>query len=344
MRIRNLTLALGAFALTCASFAAGAANQAMPFTVSTGFYGNQWNVYAECSAGFTIGDASNTAEGDAYDGGFRMSVNGTVFQTPSNIVDLTGTVVTSPIVVMSGLNARVQYKFMTGSQVVRVLATFDNPTAGSITVPIQMDTNYGSDGSTQVQATSSGDLIVGSSDTWFVTSEGTPSTDPVMTTAWGSAGAALAASSVTPSTFDCAGTQGVSVVHSLTIPAGQSRALMYFGGLGGITAADNAIPSAVANAPLFNALSGMPNEWLSDLDGTTISRVVNWASGPSGPTTTCASEGYTGTKLTWCQNICEKGYTGATLDTWIHRWVNRYRDLPYCGQEGGGEEGPPQET
>ncbi|HSD17265.1 MAG TPA: hypothetical protein VLC71_08425 [Thermomonas sp.] len=56
---------------------------------------------------------------------------------------------------------------------------------------------------------------------------------------------------------------------------------------------------------------------------------------------TCASEGYTGTKLTWCQNICEKGYTGATLNTWIHRWINRYRDLPYCAQEGGGEEEPP---
>ena len=33
-----------------------------------------------------------------------------------------------------------------------------------------------------------------------------------------------------------------------------------------------------------------------------------------GVATTCASEGYTGTKLLWCQNICEKGYTGATLD------------------------------
>ena len=56
------------------------------------------------------------------------------------------------------------------------------------------------------------------------------------------------------------------------------------------------------------------------------------------PATTCASEGYTGTKLTWCKNICENGLTGQTLDTWIHRWINRYRDLPYCAQEGGGEE------
>ena len=64
----------------------------------------------------------------------------------------------------------------------------------------------------------------------------------------------------------------------------------------------------------------------------------------SGPVTTCASEGYTGTKLTWCKNICEKGLTGAALDTWIHRWVSRYRDLPYCAVEGGGEEEPtPQE-
>ena len=51
------------------------------------------------------------------------------------------------------------------------------------------------------------------------------------------------------------------------------------------------------------------------------------------PSTTCASEGYTGTKLTWCQNICEKGYTGLTLNAWIYRWTNKYRDLPYCMQE-----------
>ena len=32
-------------------------------------------------------------------------------------------------------------------------------------------------------------------------------------------------------------------------------------------------------------------------------------------------------------NVCEKGYTGATLDMWLHRWINRYRDLPYCALE-----------
>ncbi len=54
-------------------------------------------------------------------------------------------------------------------------------------------------------------------------------------------------------------------------------------------------------------------------------------------TTTCASSGYTGTKLLWCQKICESGLTGKALEDWIHRWINRYRDLPTCAAGGGGE-------
>jgi hypothetical protein len=49
--------------------------------------------------------------------------------------------------------------------------------------------------------------------------------------------------------------------------------------------------------------------------------------------TTCASEGYTGTQLTWCQNICEKGYIGSTLKMWLRRWIDRYHTLPYCAAE-----------
>ena len=67
---------------------------------------------------------------------------------------------------------------------------------------------------------------------------------------------------------------------------------------------------------------------------TYYTNTVAWMmSADLGPETTCASEGYTGTKLLWCQNICEKGYTGATLQTWIHRWIRQFRDLPYCAME-----------
>ena len=67
--------------------------------------------------------------------------------------------------------------------------------------------------------------------------------------------------------------------------------------------------------------------------------VLAWSGGSA--STTCASEGYTGLKLDWCRNICEKDYTGTQLKLWIRRWMDRYHDLPYCMRED--EETPPQE-
>ena len=73
-----------------------------------------------------------------------------------------------------------------------------------------------------------------------------------------------------------------------------------------------------------------------------FANLLAWATATTaGPTTTCASEGYTGMKLDWCRNICEKDYTGTQLKTWIRRWMDRYHDLPYCMRED--EETPPQE-
>ena len=55
--------------------------------------------------------------------------------------------------------------------------------------------------------------------------------------------------------------------------------------------------------------------------------------GGEGDFTSCAAEGYTGTKLTWCRNICEIEQTPAVLNTWIHRWINRYHEDPPCSGE-----------
>ncbi|TXH65319.1 MAG: hypothetical protein E6Q81_02080 [Thermomonas sp.] len=51
---------------------------------------------------------------------------------------------------------------------------------------------------------------------------------------------------------------------------------------------------------------------------------------PAALAPTCAEEGFTGTKLAWCKNICENGNTGAAREMWIRRWVNRYHELPAC--------------
>lgn len=46
--------------------------------------------------------------------------------------------------------------------------------------------------------------------------------------------------------------------------------------------------------------------------------------------TTCANEGYAYTKLQWCVAICESNLSQAQKNVYIRRWVDRYRDLPYC--------------
>ncbi|HQY82901.1 MAG TPA: hypothetical protein PK818_08985, partial [Thermomonas sp.] len=52
---------------------------------------------------------------------------------------------------------------------------------------------------------------------------------------------------------------------------------------------------------------------------TYYANTIAWMMGEILPVTTCASEGYTGTKLEWCKNICERGYAGSTLAMWIRR-------------------------
>ena len=89
-------------------------------------------------------------------------------------------------------------------------------------------------------------------------------------------------------------------------------------------------PGMIANdgIPTTHLLTINTNLSLLTSAGWTTLRIL------AEPQNTCASEGYKGTQLTWCKNICESNLSQASLDTWIHRWINRYRDLPYCAADG----------
>lgn len=92
-------------------------------------------------------------------------------------------------------------------------------------------------------------------------------------------------------------------------------------------------PSGSANGFAFYSTAGETITSISIISSNNSSAFPGMAIGEFGISaghTTCASEGYTGTQLLWCQNICEKGYTGATLSMWVRRWTDRYRQLPYC--------------
>ena len=111
---------------------------------------------------------------------------------------------------------------------------------------------------------------------------------------------------------------------------GNGRSLLYTDGNTPYSNADLALtPLFGKGTPAFASGTFSPRIW----NGT-----VYYTRSAS-----CAGSGYTGTQLEWCKNICERGYNGATLEMWIRRWLNRWRELPYCarpdGGGGGGGEG-----
>lgn len=61
-------------------------------------------------------------------------------------------------------------------------------------------------------------------------------------------------------------------------------------------------------------------------DNLTLGRAT-----PAGAFTTCAAEGFTGPKLTLCQQICEVPQSPARLGVWIKKWLLAYRVDPPCG-------------
>ena len=119
-------------------------------------------------------------------------------------------------------------------------------------------------------------------------------------------------------------------VTSGPLPAGFTPLLT---SLGNVTAFTYTYGSGTVVVGLNSLMVGLPGgqapAYAPGIE-TYYSNTVEFMLGEQVPATTCASEGYTYTKLEWCKNICERGYTGSTLAMWIRRWTDRYRTLPYC--------------
>ncbi len=150
-----------------------------------------------------------------------------------------------------------------------------------MTVTVQVPVNFGSDTSTQVDATSSGDTAVTIADRWIVTSDGPPLGDPVNTTVlYGPGSPSLTPASYTQTVFSCAGTEGLGATFSVSVPAASSRALMFFAGLGDIAGTGNSIAGAAANATVFDSVATL-NSSTDLLTGVTLNTsqsalILNW--------------------------------------------------------------------
>jgi hypothetical protein len=287
-QINRIALSMVAGGVLGASLAQ-AAPVSLPQTIITGYGSTSWQVTntggtdtgspftGTCSSipGLTIQDANTPGgDGDAFDNAWQAWVGGSVF-VPPGTVDLTGTTLTAGPVAMSGLNVTVQYWFDTASGVGRIFVSLQNPTGAPISTTVQIPVNFGSDSSTVWEATSSGDTTMTTADTWAVTSDGG---GEIKTTV------VPGTTSVTTTVFNCAGTEGIGSTYNVTVPAGETRSIMMFAGLGATTSTTDSVPGAIAAAPLFDTLDSVVAQgWTSGLTAQQLAEVVNW--GPYVPTT-----------------------------------------------------------
>lgn len=303
-----------------------------PFNQTSWFLSNSTWDRSSCagSQGFTISDAVSAGRGDPFDSAWEILVDGAVVTAPSQSVDLTGSTVTVGPVVRSGLNVTTQYYFSQSSAVARIVVFLQNP--GGVAASTQVSTvlNLGSDQpvAQSVRGTSSGDTVFTNADNWVVSDDGRVS-DPVVTGVYAGPGAAVRPNFLVGGVGQpCGSFDDIAASYNVTIPAGATRSLMFFAGLGGITEASNSSASAIQRAAAFNSPSTFASDWLSGLSTAQQSQIVNWNLQQF---TTCAAEGYTGAQLSLCRSVCEVASTPATLTNRIKLYVALYRETPPCG-------------
>jgi hypothetical protein len=252
------------------------------------------------------GGVNGTTSGpfsDAFDNALILSVNGNLFLNPDSNVDLTGDTVTSDTVaIVPGVNAQVRYTFIQGRPVVRALYSLTNTTGSPISVNAAVLGDYGSDGNTEVVATSNGNTTIEGADLWYITDDqgtgggggggasksakadaptGRP--DPRVTISrYGTGAAVIPSNALTPGNGDSQNAT-FGLRYPVTIAPGATARILVFAELSNPTASPAA---AVAAAADFESVAALQNAGLlNGITATETSEIVNYvaAAGPPPP-------------------------------------------------------------
>ena len=222
------------------------------------------------SDGWAVNDAGRGDDGDYYDDFHGIAVDGTLFSSPGNMGDRTdttaGTFIRSQTAPMSGLNVDMEYFFSADAPVIRAMAHFENTGSSAITATVRYGGDLGSDSSTTHEASASGDTVLDAADQWIVTSEGGTAEFNAFVL-FGPEGG-----STTPSSLLVDG-DTIMVDYELTVGAGQSVSLMWFGYLASSTS--DAVSFMQSN---FSSNSQLANSGLlAGLTQADVDRVANYS-------------------------------------------------------------------
>jgi hypothetical protein len=198
---------------------------------------------------------------DAYDGMYKLSVNGQDFTENFITYEESNQEFVFGAQTISGLI--VTRKFLVVDGYGRYLEILKNPTGAAIVADIMIYGNLGSDGSTIVVNTSDGDDIINASDFWAVTDDSCDGCDdPSLGHVWDGPGGAKRIDDAILSGDDLEWSW-----NNVTIPAGQTYAFMYFA----VQQETNA--AAISLSELISANASIPAQALTLQEA---SYVQNW--------------------------------------------------------------------
>jgi hypothetical protein len=226
-------------------------------------------------AGLNVVDAVRPSTAfDAYDGAFYGYVDGTVVPGPP--ASTGATFVEAGPVTMSGVQVNVRYDAIPGSAaVLREVVTFTNPDATNVNLTWTQYYNVGSDSQTTLLATGDGDTTLEAADSYSVSWDGvvSPGNDPVNTLVEFGDGPVLhpTFNAGCPNTF--AGSDRLALDYAVTVPAGGTVRLMFFGVLD--ENADTPRAAAVAAAPSYPAMTAS-SPLLAGLTAEQLATILNW--------------------------------------------------------------------
>ena len=227
--------------------------------------------------GLTINDAVDAnGDLDAYDTAYTLYVDGVPFIAPDPS-DLTGTTFTAGPLNMSGLNVTVEYFFPATLQAARIRVILENPTGFANLTDIDVPVNLGSDASTVIEATASGDLLYTTADRWIITSDGIPAKPVNTTVVYGPGAVNEIPASTTVGVCGDPDPTGVGFSFNFTVPANATRQLMFFAGLGDIKGPGNTTAGAITNVTMFDANNTIDPALLADIPVGDLGEILNWA-------------------------------------------------------------------
>jgi hypothetical protein len=226
--------------------------------------------FTEADAYSPVEDGDAFGNSDGFDGGLILWVDGRPFVDANDEGDLVGEQLTVGPEAFPGVQITRVERGLPGSPTLRSLIKLKSTKKKAATINLSIDSDLGSDSSSEVRRTSSGDAFFSAKDRWVVTSDDadTPS-DPPVTHIFNGKG------KVTRLAHGLAGMEEECLVGGLNVklPGKATRYVLIF------TELSETNESAIAGATKFNKkkLSGALK---SGLKKSVRKKVVNWDIAP----------------------------------------------------------------